>query len=220
MGASGPVVPASSWATATELQTYLQAARLVAVPPDAYQALLDFTGALAAAKDRFEQATGYVPFEAAAVDSTRKYDPQQSCLVDLDTGLVSLTSVTYGGNVQVLDTDFFLWPENNPAQGKPYRGLEFLGPVYGLPRSIVVVGTFGFCANGALPDGAKQAQLAGAASWLSPQIEGNLSKGVMRWQEGDVSKEFGKDPLGTLKATWEMIFCTAAGSTYKLLRMG
>lgn len=188
-----------------DLEEFLQAAKLMPIPPDGYSASLDLTLAIADGLTRFEAATGFRPFEAAEADSTRVFDPTGDFL-DLRGGLAALTGVTLSGTALVNGTDFWPGPANALAEGQPYTSLEFAAWQTGTKRSLSVTGKWGFCLYNAVPDGARQTILAFAAWSLGPSLAAALSEGKLRWEQLDVKVEYGANPLSGVLQGWEKQF--------------
>lgn len=205
-----------AWPTSTDLLNFLKASRLVATTPTVWQALLDLDTALASAIEQFETGTHYLPFLADTVATARKFTPEGLCLLDLDGGAIEVTAVALDGTALILDTDFFLMPANALVQGKPYTSIEFDEPLFGKRNSLVVTAKWGFAA--VLPAKAKTTVLAGAATILSPQIASGMAAGLIRFTQGDETKEWGSQPLGGITMGWQSQFETGI-TFYKRTRM-
>lgn len=94
---------------------------------------------------RWEDLTGYVPFLAVA--GTRYFDPPDGCILSLNTGLVTFTSLTIAGVAYTNATHFYLKQTISQDQDYPYDTVEFTFPVYGVPATIAITGSFGFTAT-------------------------------------------------------------------------
>lgn len=197
----------AAWPTATDIKDFLAASGVIASPPTGNAILLDYDGAASDALAQFEDATGYHPFEAAAADATRYYTPNGTDILDLRAGVAAaLTSLTVGysptssGTALTVNQDYWLKPINALAEGRPYNYIQFAGRQAGPERSVVIVGKFGYCANGAIPENAYRAVLRMAALTLLPQLYAMMSHGGMkRMTEGDVTYEW--DMTGSV-GTW------------------
>jgi hypothetical protein len=196
-----------SWLTADDLEAFLQAGGLLEVPLSRTETLLDLAGAVSAAQERFEQEVRWFPFLKQNTDVTRYFDPNETCILDLQGGLMTLTSVSLAGVVQVENTDFFCMPKNAGARGVPITSLEFVSVPSGRRGSIAVAGRWGCVA--ALPDSVKQAVLGKAAVLLIPQIHAAYSRGLLRWREGDVEQSSGAEPFASLVQGWERGYAEA-----------
>lgn len=188
----------AAWPSPANLKDFLAGAGIVASPPAGDALLLDYAGAVAEALELFEDQTGYHPFMAAVADATRHYSPDGSDVLDLRGGVAAaLTSLTVGysptsaGTALTVNQDYWLKPINALAEGRPANYIQFAGRQSGTERSIVIVGKFGYCANGAIPEAAYQAVLRLASVRLLPQIQSMASQGgLKRLTEGDVTYEW------------------------------
>lgn len=207
---------------ASDLYRYLRAAGVVDYPETEAQGLLNLSGKVAAAVNDWERDTHWEPFVVAKdgggspVDTTLKFSPQDILyppndypMLDVDGGILSVTSLTVGvtatsaGTVLVQDTDFYLMPSRAPLKGKPYTYIEFCRanfPSFGIvgryvPNSIVLVGKFGYSLT--CPDVAFDAILARAAKKCGPQLSAKFG-GMTGWSEADGTKEtYGADPFAS-----------------------
>lgn len=125
-------------------------------PTDPYKALLAQEQAeigAGAVVDEFERRTGWRPYlvTSDAEDSTYTFDATDAYgELSLDGGFVSITSVTVGGTLQTVNTNYTTEPRNAVANGEPitrlnfpYGGMRFGYPTS--PNSIVVIGKRGNC---------------------------------------------------------------------------
>ncbi len=190
-----------SWLIADDLEAFLQAGGLIGVPLSSTEVLLDLAGAVSAAQERFEQEVQWFPFLKQNTDVTRYFDPNETRFLDLQGGLMTLTSVSIAGVAQVENTDFFCMPKNANLRGLPVTYLEFARVPTGRRGSIAVTGRWGCVAT--LPDSVKQAVLGKAAVLLVPQIHAAFSRGLLRWREGDVEQSSGVEPFASLVQVWE-----------------
>lgn len=210
-----------AWPTTGDLQAFLAGANIIEQPPTGDTAGLDYASAVLAGLSAWEDATGYHPFMAAATDATRYYTPDGTDILDLHGGVTAaLTSLTIGhsptssGTALTANQDYWLMPLNAIAEGRPANWVRFAGRQSGGMRSIVIVGKFGWCANGAIPDDAWRGVLLMAACALGPQLDTLASQGGMtKLTEGDVSYEY-----GGVMTTWQQEAGKLA-ARYKRLRV-
>lgn len=195
------------WLTADDLKAFLQAGGLIGVPLSSTETLLDFAGAVSAAQERFEQEVRWFPFLKQNTDVTRYFDPNETRFLDLQGGLITLTSVSIGGTALVENSDFFCMPRSASLRGVPITSLEFARVPTGRHGSIAVTGRWGCVAT--LPDSVKQAVLGKAAVLLVPQIHAAFSRGLLRWREGDVEQSSGAEPFASLVQGWERGYAEA-----------
>ena len=192
---------------ATDLTSFLAGANLMDTVPSGDVAELDYAGAVIAGLAAWEDATGFVPFEAAAADVTRYYTPHHTNVLDLAGGVTAaLTSLTVGcsttstGTALTVNQDYWLRPLNAIATSRPATWIEFAARQSGLPRSIVVVGKFGWCVAATIPDDAWRAVLLASALTLTPQLDALQSRGMLKkLTEGDVTYEYN---LAGLREAW------------------
>lgn len=217
-----------SYPIGSDLEHFLQGAGLVASPSiTPSQAQFDYDNAVQAAIDAMEDGSGWKPI--LSTTQTRSYDPPGPYpmrgsywglrgggrFLEMDAGLLSTDPVvTVGivpgvagtGTVFVIGTQYYLRPNNADLNGRPFTYIEFVAPVFGQAQSITVEGDFGYAA--ALPDGIWRAILQKAAVNLGSELAANLSQGLVQWQ-GDVTVQYGPDPLGRLLDRWEEAYDTA-----------
>lgn len=154
---------------------------------------------LLAARQAVETATGR---RFKAVVSTRKFDaPDSGTVLKLDADLVSITSVSVGGQPKTLDTDYFGLPTNAPSDGKPYTLIEFACWLPQGRRNIEVTGPWGFSLE--VPELAWDAILADAALRCVPALETAISNGLKSIKLGQDSYTFGENGVFSVAAaTW------------------
>lgn len=196
-----------------DVKAFLQMTGLIATPPTEQEGLLDFAGAAHAAELMFLKSVRWFPFVSDGSIQTRQFDPPSGRFLDLQGGLLSLTSVTASGANLTPNTDAFLSPRNAPYEGLPYTGIEFYRQPCGLKRSISVTGVWGRVPS--LPDDVREALLAKAAATLAPQLQAYVSRGLSRWREGDVEQWSDGEPFRGLAARWERIYA----ETVRLYRL-
>lgn len=190
--------------------------------PDAFS----FNGYAAMARQEFERRTGRIPFLIDAEDEVRVFDPPGAIspnssnqyvvgggkVVQLMAGLLELTSVTLGGQVKVLGTDFRLMPMNAPKMRRPYEWLQFFYIVYGVPSSLVVTGKWGWGAE--IPEDAWKAMIRLGGCLALRDLLQAQSIGIASWTDGDVSESNSPALLAKVGAAWEE-FATPVIERYK-----
>lgn len=179
--------------TEVNLQSYIEAMGLTA-PPSAR-----LSAALAQAVRQWESATGWAPFLKDSVDRTVYFDPPRvgsfGCILSLDRGLLSLTSVKVGveadrtgGTTVTQGVDFLMLPADGGTDEKPWTDIQFLTNLpYFLPQSVQVVGKFGYAT--ACPSDASEAILAYATAKLMPVIQGGNGP-LKRVKQGGIEEEY------------------------------
>lgn len=201
----------ATWPTVSDAVSFMEAAGLTVSNTSLTNMKFDL--ALAAAIDAFETDTGFDPFIAAAADSTRYYSPDGTKIIDLRGGLVaSPTSVTvsydpgggYNGT-ELTTSDYWMKPDGADGSTQPYTWIECAGVPRGLPRSIVIVGKFGYTPNATGPaEDARYAVLCKAAAIIAPQMRRELGNGVISWREGDTQRQYGAEgSIAAAIADWE-----------------
>lgn len=203
-----------------ELSDFLAAAGLTDLPPT-----IDLSEAVESGTHAWEDATGYVPFEAQT--QTRDYAPDQVSSaphafpwLDLGAGVLSVSSVSITDPIRqavtVLDAgrDYRLQPLDAPSRSRPYTWIEFissyptLSPLVGHGR-ITITGQFGYCA--AATGEARHAMLCAAALYVLPLIQ-TYGGAYSQRTEGDASWTYsGGGYLERLSAAWRLTFERASG---------
>lgn len=202
----------ATWPTVSDLIAFLDASGLAVANADLSAMQLDL--AIASAIDAFEADTGFDPFIAAAADSTRYFSPDGTKVIDLRCGLVaSPTSVSvsydpgsgYAGTELTTD-DYWLKPDSANGTTKPYTWIECAGVPRGLPRSIVIVGKWGYTPNATGPaEDARYAVLCKASAVIAPQMRKLLGGGVISWREGDTQRQYGSaGSIAAAMADWDL----------------
>lgn len=201
------------WPDVDEFATFLTASGLIGLTPSAVEDLLDLQGALDAGVERWNDLTYYWPFMSTGVVETRYFDPAWSYLLDLNSGLLSLTSLETGlqylstgslqsGTSQINVQDFKLKPMDAPNRGKPYTYIEasWWGGG-GIDSRIGVTGVWGYCLSANLPSSARRAVMALAAQDLMGNIELlRRTGGLKKLTRGDETKEWSES--STLVSFW------------------
>ena len=158
-----------AYPTYADLQAFALTAGIITSADNA----LDYRHTIAAAIDKWERDTNYLPF--IATSQTRKYDVPQGQFLDLKGGLVSLTSLAINGDAYTEDVQFYLLPRNADVKGQPFTAIKFAFPLTncnGLGvKTVSIVGTFGYSAT--MPDDVKQAILSLGAVMLAPSKSGS-----------------------------------------------
>lgn len=188
----------TAWPTATQVYGQLVGGNYW--PEDETQQEQNFVAATAAinsAVSEFERRTGWDPFLAtSSTTEVRTFDaPYHDGYLDLEGGLLTLTSVTVSGTAQVLDTNVFLRPSNAVRRGMPYTQLQFpyLGhTLYGLPNRIAVTGKWGRVTT--LPADVWFAVLRYAQ--VLTLTSGNQDQDITSWSEDGFSEQL--DTVGVI----------------------
>lgn len=190
-----------SWPDTTDLNNYLIAAGLISAGITDTESELDLAGAIDAAVEQWNDETRYWPFQSTGTAQARRYTPPTGGILDLNGGLVALTSlyidVTYtsAGTAYTNLQHFRLIPRDAPQRSRPWTGVEFLwSPQNVSDGEIEITGTWGYCLAANLPARASRGVLALAALELVPQIQQALTQGIVRWTEGDRSKQYADLP--------------------------
>jgi 8-oxo-dGTP pyrophosphatase MutT (NUDIX family) len=221
--------------SAAELEAYVVSTGLVSADDVGD---VDFQSAAEAAVREWEEQTGWLPFLAAAANTSRRYDPPGpnrsggftgtlrggASRLWLGAGIVSSTTPTIvtgytptvAGTTLTHEDDFWMGPENADLKGKPWQFVEFSGSQFGGPRSIRITGRFGYSAT--LGDEVWEAVRLQGALLIAPEIEGIITGGMIEAEEADIRERYGNDPLATFTARWEKRIA-AVVNRYKRLVM-
>ena len=184
-----------------------------------------FTGYASAAIAEFEKLTGYEPFFADGTDRTRKFDPPGATpnarafamqrggerVLALQSGIVSVTSLTVSGKTCVLGTDYRLRPANADAKGRPWTWIEFMVPQWGQPDDVLVTGKWGYSLQ--VPDDAWQAIVRLAACRVAEDILQGIFASPTTQKEGNEVET--QDSFRELGAAWQA-FVDRTIAAYKL----
>ena len=174
------------------------------------------------AVSQFEAQTGYCPFLGAS--ATRVFDPPGGNgnyigsprgghrILTLDTGLISLSSLTVGGTTYHVGTDFWLRPNNRTA-----NWIEFSQPIYGAPQCISITGTWGYSTS--VPDDAWLAILRMAGLICITEYVAKSTGGVQEWAEGGASEKYGNAPFASVSEDWRD-YITLVVNSYKRVTVG
>lgn len=220
-----PVPPLRGWPGKNELLALLESCGVVDTT-SAQFGQLNLQAKIEAAIDTFEEQTQWTPFLADGNPTTRTYDFPAGGYLNLDGGLVTLTSVASGGQVLTAGLHYIVKPDNAPQRKKPYTSMALrgglsvpLGTSYGYRRTVDVTGVWGFAAS--LPASVFDAVLGYAAALCVPQIALNISKGLYEKRAGDEMERFGgagHSPLSAEAAMWTTTF-TQAVKAKKRIRL-
>jgi hypothetical protein len=185
-----------AYPTADDLKDFIKSTGLtsdVSVAPYSY---MDWEGAVEAAAEEFERSVGWFPFLSSGSASARTFDapvPNYRDLprLELQGGLVSLTSVTASGNT-ITTPNLVTKPDNATSRGLPITALAFWRVAFPpTPKCVTVTGVWGFCST--LPSAVSRAVTARAAQLLFAEVSMGVSGGIVRKKEGDEEWQYGND---------------------------
>lgn len=207
---------------AGDLAAYLIGLGLIDITQAATLPLSVFCESASAA---WEERTGWHPFVRDSVDVARRFDPPGPnnprggiwsarggrAVLDLRAGLLSVTSIVTGysatstnpqaGTVQLAEDDYWLLPEEAPLSGHPYTEIEFATSRWGGPRSIRILGKWGYTAN--ITGHVWQTLLESAALMAMSGIVGQNAGGLIEWTE-EAHERYGENPFGHFEKRWRM----------------
>jgi hypothetical protein len=211
-------MPYSAYPTSGQIESFIRA--LGILTDEQLAALLDnldLAGVAEAAQAAWEADTGWLPFLKDTADVARRFNPPGPNRrgltrggwdrIDLEAGLLSVTSVTTGysltdaGSALALEDDYFLWPANAAALFRPWTALEFNSYRWGQPESLRIVGAWGF--SDRIPADAWQAILRHGATIAYSEIALGVSGGATRWTEADITEEYAAGIFQQHLAAWE-----------------
>lgn len=202
-------MPYDSYPTATDLQTYVTDSGLTA-PTN-----FDFQSKVDSAVKEWEERTGWFPFLAQKGDETFKLDQTDrgwgwgtgwgyfgggfgtwragTRILDLECGVLSITSMSINGVYLKEGCDYRLLPLNARRQGWPFTCIDFMGYSFAWSiagaSEVTIVARCGFCTE--LPADAWQAILRRAFAEAVPQLSMNISGGLLERRRGDEQQRFG-----------------------------
>jgi hypothetical protein len=201
-GAAQAFTAIAGWPTTAELTTRLTEAGITAPSTATMQAVIN------AGIQRFEAMTRFFPFLSTGSDETRRFTPPQSSFLKLKAGLITLTSLTThvspssSGSALTVNEDFWLMPEDAAERGEPYRWIHFRSWQHGQPRSLVLVGKWGFGLT--VPDEAWEAVMQLALAQVLRLSASEVSGGMSSWMENNVQESYaGGDPFSKQIAGYE-----------------
>jgi hypothetical protein len=214
-----------SYPTGTDLLEYMTDAGYALTRP------LSLSAKIKAAIAEWDRGTGYTPFVSDGSVTTRYYDPGGANrggiglsaigggrFLDLEAGLISLTSLTVTGSVYTHGVQFYLEDVNAPAKGRPYEMIRFVVPVWGNRQCIAVTGVFGFCLK--LPDDAWEAILQRGMALCAPQLSLKKTGGVVSRKQGDEEIRYSDKGVGVGEtSSWNDYFRDRM-AFYKLTTFG
>lgn len=184
--------------TATDLQNWILGTGLVEDFTDAAVASVDYASAILAARRDWERATGYrMGFRSDGTNKTvsiHGWDVPWNGVVQLPTGLISLTSLTIGGVAATSGTDYALDPANAPLEGEPYKSLILWRPVCPEPNTVQADGIWGF-ATEYPPDVWLMIVLKGV-QYCFPQYGLQISGGDAALKAGPITLDFVRSSNG------------------------
>lgn len=128
----------SAWPSGEDLKTLMIAEGHVTsalFTTDFYQRKIDVAVAT------WDQLTGWSPYLSTGTSSTKTLDPNGSKILQLPTGILSLTSLVVNDVTYTQDTDFWLQGSDTVF---PNHYVLFASGVSGLPKTIEITGTWGF----------------------------------------------------------------------------
>jgi hypothetical protein len=195
----------STWPRPEDISGYFQWAGVNL----AFDDTLLVVRALDGAAREFERRTQYRPFLSDGLTETRLFDSAPNTYLDLRAGLLSVSSLTVNGQPYAQGTQFWLKPDNAPAEGKPFTAIDFSGlrefgyaqlysplttlffPGFG-HQSVAVTGVWGYCLQ--LPPDVWQAVMVKAAASVLRPYGVKRAGGMVRWEESGVSEQYASTP--------------------------
>lgn len=190
------------------------------------------------AATEFEMLTGRIPFIAETSPSTSFFNPPGSIsvsnwmswrgggkFVEFDSGFTQIHAMYIGstydsfpGSTLDINRNVFFYPLNHIARRLPIEAAEIRFPVWGIGKSLVVIGTRGYSTT--VPDDVWMAVLQRAAALFLSQIGALANTGAAELSEADVTIRYGS--AGGAYAfqieNWNSEFQSVV-SRYKLIRM-
>lgn len=215
------------WPTTAELTTFLQASHLVSVPPTALENLIDFSGILDTGIERWEGLTGFSPYLSSGQTETRAYrSPWPANILDLYGGLLAITSLTVdvtntisSGTSYTAGLHYRLHPRDAAQRKVPWTQIEFMwSPGCPADGEIEIAGIWGYTTEANLLSSAKRAVLALAAMEALPQVNAAIAQGLLRWTEGDVTKQFAAGDA--IANGWQALVDKALAASPRQFRVG
>lgn len=191
-----------SWPSASDLQTRLAAAQVTMPDGSAVPASIASAALMAAAISKFEELTGWVPFEGAT--ETRPFDPPGRApmgvthgggnfILPLNNGLISVTTLTVQSVAKTANSDFWLM-RSRPDM--PAWGIRFAVPVWGPPQCISIAGSWGRMATA--DELAMEAVLNIALQMVCQMIRDGFATSPAEWKEADVSERMSIENIAKL----------------------
>ncbi len=187
-------VVSTGWPTVAEVTTRLGEAGIASADIPSSTSL---QRSIDAAIKRFKNISRFFPFLSTGTEETRRFSPPESGVLKLKAGLLTLTSLTTHNypnataTTLTVNEDFWLMPEDAAEKEEPYRWIEFRRWQHGLPRSIALVGKWGFSLT--VPDDAWEAVMQLALAHALRLKSSAVSGGMSSWMEGNVQETYGVD---------------------------
>lgn len=202
--------------------------------------------------NKFQSLTGRIPFISETTPSSSYYDPSGSYsrqmnypwrggsrVLELETGYTDISYVGLGstidnpaGNSMDLQRALRFRPYNYLNLGVPIEDIEFLFLNWGIPKSIVVVGTRGYSST--VPADVWNAILGESAYLFLPVVAAyisGLAGGASELRKADSLIRYGDNssvndgkvlwtgPLSGIANQWHMLFQQMV-NRYCVIRMG
>lgn len=188
--------------TSANVQRELTSRGMVEITPTAVQALLDYDAAAADGRRKVEGETGR---RFLGVTQTRTFDyPCGSRTLPLRQDLCALTSLVVGGTAKVLNTDFYLKPDDADLDELPWDRVEFNWPysvaLINPRRAITIAGTWGYSAL--IPDDAWNAMLDAACMYLTPSLQTAITNGLVSWKMDNLEERYSDNPFAGAIKGW------------------
>lgn len=206
------------------------------------QKFIDFDGAMSAASAEFERLTGYLPFLSSGTEQTRVFDGPGCSLLQLRSGLLSMSSLVINTVTYTVNQQFVLQPTDAPERGLPYTYLDFgsgwnsgdwnigsefqlgAGSLVGLGtlgsgrRAISVTGVWGFCLT--LPADVRQALLSWGAARVAPRLMHSITGGLKQQKAGNDSWTWSESMFSAQINAWKCEMTEVANRPgYRLFRL-
>lgn len=192
-----------SWPVGTNLQARLAAAQVLMPDGSAVPASIASNALMLAAVRRFEELTGWVPFEGAT--QTRLFDAPGRApgaygssggggmILNLNGGLISVTTFAVSGVTKTEGTDFWLL---RARPDMPAWGIRLNVPIFGPAQCVSIAGSWGRMA--AADELAYEAVLNLGAQMAVQSILDGFFAMPLENREADVSEKFSADGLKAL----------------------
>jgi hypothetical protein len=177
---------ASDYITLDDLKTNMADSGLDGVAD--YDVVMD--ALITRASRMIDRLTGREPGAfAVTADTTRYFTP--TCPTEVWIGELAAAPTTVSmsqtgsltDHTDLASTDYILWPYNAALEGRPYRRIDLdtlngdYGVYYQFPKSIKVVGKFGYAESA--PEEVVQATLVQAMRWFKRAQQGFADTGAI-----------------------------------------
>jgi hypothetical protein len=198
-----------------DLKAWLLGTGLIKSPVTGALANVDYDGVMLSVVQEWNRATNYRGgFLSDGANKTLYYNPaaiDYNGVLRLQTGLLSLVTLTISGVAKTSGTDFGLVDVNAAAMGQPYKAVQFYSDVAisttGNPNTVAVTGPIGYAEE--WPPDAYEGLLKRGAYKCHTQIALKISGGRAALKADDVQLDFrrsrgsGADgPLAGEAAAW------------------